>query len=221
MCGRFVVLEHENFYPFFDVKKSESIRMNWSYNLAPSQDAGVVVNQEGSNHLITMRWGLTPEWAAKNKEIKLQPINARSEGIFEKGFFRSAIKKRRCIVPATGFYEWTKENKQKIPHFIQLKIEPYMSLAGIYEDFGDAGGKPFRTFAIVTKPANSFMKKLHDRMPIMLNGIEEDWLEAEEDEKTIQKFFAHKSPTMEEYEVSVEVNSPGNNNESLLQKVNK
>lgn len=220
MCGRFVVLENENFYPFFDVSKSERTSMNWSYNLAPSQNAGVVLrNDKGKNEIISMEWGLTPEWAAKNKNIKIHPINARSEEAHDKSFFRNALKSRRCIVPASGFYEWQKQDKQKVPHYIHMKDDPYMALAGIYEDFKDAEGRPYRSFAIMTTSANKFMKPIHDRMPVILNEEMNAWLNPDTSSDEINSLYRSKVDKIEEYQVSTEVNSPSNDKPALVERV--
>lgn len=137
-----------------------------------------------SRYIIPMRWGLIPFWVNSPEEaikIEGQTLNARSETVFTKPSFREAIRKKRCLVPVSGFYDWRHENAKKIPYFIKLKDQEIFSLAGIYDIWHDKTcGKNVTTFSVITTEANELMRYIHNtnfRMPIILSVADEErWL---------------------------------------------
>ena len=138
------------------------------FNVAPTQMMPVVVNEAGEREIMLMRWGLIPSWA-KDASIGSRLINARSETAAGKPAFRSAFKQRRCVVPASGFYEWMKTGGAKQPYFITRADGQSLGLAGLWENWTDPdSGKELRTFTILTTDANEALKPLHDRMPVIL-----------------------------------------------------
>lgn len=143
-----------------------------------------VITSEEPNELNFYNWGLIPSWIktleAAN-DINKKTANARSETVFEKPSFRSAIKSRRCLIPATGFYEWRHEGKEKIPYFVSAKDQEIFSFAGIYESWTNTvTGEIINSFSILTMEANELMKYVHNnrnRMPVIINKEDEKyWL---------------------------------------------
>ncbi|TWT55765.1 putative SOS response-associated peptidase YedK [Thalassoglobus neptunius] len=146
------------------------------FNIAPTQKSIVCHLGESDTPVLTpMRWGLIPSWA-KDLRIGAKMINARSETVAEKPSFRSAFKRRRCLVPASGFYEWKRSGKEKQPFHIHQTDDSPFAMAGLWELLKQSGG-PDRdepaeilSFTILTAAANSFMSPIHDRMPVILSG---------------------------------------------------
>lgn len=139
------------------------------YNLAPTQDAPVVRwNPEARRRQIDLlRWGLIPS-QAKDPKVGASLINARVETLASKPAFKAAFAKRRCIVPATGFFEWRKTPNSKEPMFITLRSGAPMGFAGLWENWKDPDGRWIRTFVIVTGPPNELVAPIHNRMPVVL-----------------------------------------------------
>lgn len=138
------------------------------FNIAPTQEAPVVrVGREGEREIAMLRWGLVPAWA-KDLKAGTRMINARGESVAEKPAFRAAVQKRRCVVPATGFFEWQGEPGRKQPFAITLPGAPLLALAGLWESWRGAEGAPVETFTIVTTDANTQVARIHDRMPVIL-----------------------------------------------------
>ncbi len=160
------VISYEELKQIFDLVES-STRTESRYNVAPTQQVAVVRSNGENNILTSMRWGLIPSWS-KDATIASHTINARCETITEKPAFRHAIKYSRCIIPISGFYEWSHTDGKKIPHFIHLPDCSPMSLAGIWEHWKNPEGQEIETFSILTTTANSLLSSLHDRMPVIL-----------------------------------------------------
>ena len=147
-------------------------------------DMPVITNDE-PDRIQFLKWGLIPFWAKDKKAaegIKSKTLNARSETLTEKPSFKTAIKKRRCLIPATGFFEWKHVKGNKIPHFIHLKDRKLFSFGGIWDTWTDKDtGETIKTFSIITTPANELMENIHNtkkRMPLILpKELEMDWLE--------------------------------------------
>ncbi len=153
------------------------------FNISPTQfvpvirDGGSDSSGDGGGRYVSMLyWGLVPFWA-KKKSIGQRMINARGETLAEKPSFRNAFKKRRCIIPASGFYEWKKEGDIKRPYFISRKDDKPIALAGLWERW-DKGEEPLESFTIVTTTPNTFMETLHQRMPTILTREQhQEWLD--------------------------------------------
>ncbi len=185
-----------------------------SYNITPSQKIAVIRQQNGGNRELTpLQWGLIPSWS-KDSAIGYNMINARSETVHEKPSFKQAFHARRCIIPASGFYEWEKSGNEKIPHYYHLRDGDIMSLAGLWERWKSPEGKTLETCTILTTTANSLVKKLHDRMPVILHRAELDiWLDRDLDDisRLTALFLPYPCDQLEEYVVTRDVNSPMNN----------
>ena len=197
----------------------DSISKN--FNVAPGQVMSVITESESGKPTIElMKWGLIPVWA-KDPRIGYKMINARSETIFEKPAWRSVIKKKRCLIPADGFYEWKKQSDAKVkqPFYIHPKQFELFSFAGVWESWKDENNNEIRTYSIITTEPNKEMSSVHDRMPVILHPEDEaSWLEpskvTRDDIEPLLRPFEDNG--LEIYEVSKDVNTVKNNDEHLI-----
>jgi putative SOS response-associated peptidase YedK len=200
------------------------------YNIAPLQDVPIVRRRragrdltivregEGGRELVAARWGLVPGWA-KDPSIGDRMINARAETLAEKPAFRAAFRARRCIVPASGFYEWQRRAKgPKQPFLIRRRDGAPVGLAGLWEAWTDpATGEELVTCTIVTCAPNALVAELHDRMPVILDSADYDrWLDPS-DLRGAELLRPCPEEWLEAAPVSTRVNSPRNDDESILQ----
>lgn len=224
MCGRYTLHQTtENIAKRFKVKVPKQVAAN--YNVAPGQMMPVITENESGRQLEIMKWGLVPVWA-KDPKIGYRLINARADGIFDKPSWRTAIKRRRCLVPADGFYEWKKDQDQtakktvKQPFYIHPKQTELFAFAGIWESWKDAEGMEMRTYSIITTEPNKEMASIHDRMPVILEPDQEaDWLDPanDGDRSAIESMLdPYHDNGLDIYEVSSDVNSPRNNDAHLI-----
>lgn len=179
MCSRYFLDADGNIIACtFLVPVHEPVRKR--FNIAPTQQAPVVrVGKDGARELATLRWGLVPSWA-KDLAVGTRMINARSEGVEAKPAFRAAIRQRRCLVPATGFFEWKGAPGRKQPFAITLPDRPLFAFAGLWETWKPREGDGVETFTIITADANDSVAEIHDRMPVILPVEAEDaWLAGE------------------------------------------
>jgi putative SOS response-associated peptidase YedK len=220
MCGRFSLTGSER---ALETEFGAAVPAGYRprYNIAPTQGV-LALLPEGGRHWEILRWGLIPSWA-KDPEIGTKLINARAETLFEKPSFRAAVKQRRCLVIADGFYEWRKtEEGRKIPFYIRLKSQKPFGLAGLWESWKSPGGEMVKTCTIVTTEPNELLKPIHSRMPVMVpKDTEPLWLEARvrskaELERVLQPYPAAE---MELFEVAPLVNSPANDRPECVQPV--
>lgn len=216
MCGRYSFAQLS-----LEVEKRFKIHVDGNtyvakYNAAPGQKLGIISNEK-PNELSFHYWGLLPPWA-KELSMAYKMINARGESIHEKPAFRSAFKSKRCLIPADGFYEWKKQNKQKIPHFFRLKTREMFAFAGLWEEWKDTDGRTRRTFTIITTEANTLMQNLHHRMPVILpKHLEYEWLDNPNIEDLRKLILPFDSSKMESYKVSAKVNNVKNDAPSLME----
>lgn len=186
MCGRYdKLVSFETFRDNLKVDKSfvDDLRELNLPEISPGTDVGVVLlDAEKKRVHVALRWGLVPAWE-KDEKVSWSNINARVETVATKPAFRSAFQKRRCLVPATGFHEWTPRGKVpkgvvKTRWRIHMKEDALFCMAGIYEHWEKPDGTFLRTFSILTGPANDAMKAVHDRMPCILRPENyADWLD--------------------------------------------
>ncbi|MDA3812792.1 MAG: SOS response-associated peptidase, partial [Candidatus Cloacimonetes bacterium] len=186
MCGRFAL--YSSFQAIKDyadlLDKIGEIDAN--YNFAPCQEISIIVNENQQNMLKSCKWGLIPFWA-KDERIGYKLINSRCETIAEKPSFKFAFQKRRCLIPANGFYEWRKSDKQ--PIYIHLKDRELFSFAGIWEIWKSPAGKQIFSCSIITTSSNEKLKNIHHRMPVILQKEnEETWL-TEDNSNLLQKLL--------------------------------
>ena len=178
MCSRYFLDADGNIIAHtFRVPLRGPIRKR--FNIAPTQEAPVVrVSKDGEREVAILRWGLVPSWA-KDLKVGTRMINARCEGVEAKPSFREAVRQRRCIVPATGFFEWQGKAGHKQPFAITLPGQSLFAFAGLWERWKGTDSEPVETFTIVTNEANESVARIHDRMPVILpmDAIE-TWLTA-------------------------------------------
>ena len=189
------------------------------YNAAPTQRLPVITNTD-PKHLQLFRWGLIPIWA-KDPSIGNRMINARAETLLEKPSFRTPMRKRRCLVPSDGFYEWKKTPDGKVPHHIRLIDGAPFTMAGLWESWKDPEGHPLYSFTIITTDPNPLVEPLHNRMPAILPPhAREKWLDMDFPAEEAQQLLgAYPEEEMEAYPVSTLVNSPRNDSPEILGSV--
>lgn len=220
MCGRFAMTpktdEVEKLVPGTKVKTEVRNR----YNLAPTQNALIIRKNEGYE-AIEARWGLIPFWA-KDESIGNKLINARSETVATKPAFKNAFKKKRCLIVASGFFEWRKDKESggKTPFFIKMKSGEPFTFAGLY-DVWDKGDDPLLTTTILTGEPNELIKEIHNRAPIIVpESKRELWLDEEASEEELFDLFSpYSADEMEAYEVSKAVNNPRNDRKEIIERV--
>ena len=181
------------------------------YNIAPTQTVAAIRLNDGARQPSFLHWGLVPSWAG-NPSVGNKMINARAETVAEKPAFRSAFKKRRCLVVADGFYEWKKEGKPKPAFFIRLKDERPFAFAGLAEHW-HKGDQTIDSCTIITTDPNELMASIHDRMPVILSPDDYDlWLDPEFQgkEKLLSLLRPYPADEMIAYPVSTVVNNPRN-----------
>lgn len=237
MCGRYTFTADANTIAAeFDIADPPTYPVR--YNIAPTQDVPVirlrgpaatpemavvrVSESTGTRQLDVLRWGLIPHWA-KDKKIAYSTINARCETVATQPAFRDAFRKRRCIVPASGFYEWRpaiedgKEVKQ--PFYIRRKDGRQMALAGLWERWNSPSGEVIESFTIITTDANKMLRELHNRMPVMLAPEDYDvWLDPNASIEECKSLLRPCPPEWLEFgPVSRKVNSPRNDSADCIE----
>jgi putative SOS response-associated peptidase YedK len=191
------------------------------YNLAPGQPAVVVV-ADPERRLARMRWGLVPAWA-KEEKTGWRMINARAETLDRKPAFRGPLRRRRCLVPTDGFYEWQKTGpRTKRPWRVFLKEGRLLVMAGLWDVWLSPEGQPLETFTIITTRANDLVAKVHDRMPAVLSVADQAaWLDPEVSDpaRLLPLLKPYPAGDMEAYPVSDLVNSPANDSPEIIAPV--
>jgi putative SOS response-associated peptidase YedK len=221
MCGRYAIVltgdgSLQRRFSLEEVPEAPAPR----FNVAPTQTLPVIT-RNSPNRMEMMRWGLVPSWA-KDMSIGSRMINARAETVAEKPAFRRLLRSQRCLVPASGFYEWKREGDGKTPHFIHLPDEPLFAFAGLYDIWRDPDGQAVKTYTILTTAPNDLMSEIHNRMPVILRREDEDdWLDPEntEPEHLLPLLRPYPAREMAAYPVSKMVNSPANDVPDILERV--
>jgi putative SOS response-associated peptidase YedK len=188
-----------------------------SYNIAPGQSVMVVINAEGKQ-AAWCRWGLVPAWA-KDPQMGHRLINARAETVADKPSFRRALRQRRCLVLADGFYEWRQRGKHKQPMYIGLHDHQPFAFAGLWEVWRDAQGAALSTCTIVTTTANTLLQPIHARMPVILPPTAEAlWLDQRlgEPQQLLAVLVPYPAEEMVAYPVSSLVNAPSHNSPACI-----
>ncbi|PLY14899.1 MAG: hypothetical protein C0631_09110 [Sedimenticola sp.] len=222
MCGRFYLdAEPSDLIEYFSVRLMLLSDREWRprYNIAPSQDVVIVRDTADGRELVPARWGLVPHWS-KEEKPKYSTINARAETLAEKPTYRDSFKRRRCLFPASGFYEWKHVNDQKMPYLIRMPKGELMAFAGLWDRW-DKDGKRFDSCSIIVTSANTIMQAIHDRMPVILNPENyTDWLKSDnQDETFLKSMLVPYAGRLDIYPVSHHVNNPKNDDPSCTEKV--
>jgi putative SOS response-associated peptidase YedK len=217
MCGRYTLRTPiDVLAEGFEIQEYPS-SITPNYNVAPTQEVAAVVEEDEMRKLEMFHWGLIPSWA-KDPSIGNKMINARAETVSEKPSFRSAFKKRRCLILADGFYEWQKTDDGKQPYHIKMQDDSPFAFAGLWEIWKD--DEEIRSCTIITTAANDLMSEIHHRMPVILPPDDYDmWLDPDFDEKEplTSLLKPYSSDKMEAYIVSRRVNKPSNNEPSVVE----
>lgn len=215
MCGRYVLADIQALAQRFQVQSGQAPAAP-RYNVAPTQMMPVVV-KHSPNQLVLMRWGLVPAWAKDDQQSK-PLINARAETLAQKRSFRHLLSAQRCLVPASGFYEWKETGAGKTPHYIHLKSQSLFAFAGLYDRSVDEQGTETFSYTIITTTPNAVMAPIHNRMPVILRAEDEEaWLNPDETEpeRLLPLLQPYAAEDMEAYSVSRMVNSPRNDGPQL------
>lgn len=227
MCGRLVQdLTDEQLRDVFSSTREGGDPFRRTWNLAPTQPMVVIGARDGRRVARTLRWGLVPSWckdAAQAREMAAKCINARAEGIAAKPAFRAAFAKRRCLVPASGFYEWARlAEKVKVPHYLFPTDGGLWGVAGLWERWTDpATNEELRTATIITTTPNAVAARVHDRMPVILGrDAWESWLAPSTPTSALLELLAPcPAEWVAEHVVSTAVNSPRNDGPELTAPV--
>ena len=219
MCGRFSLHTPESqIREAFNLEHTESLGLEPRFNIAPSQDIPIIRDTESSREMVMAHWGLIPNWS-KEPKTKYSTINARIESVAEKPTYRTPFKRRRCLIPADGFYEWKVFNGNKVPHHIRMKNGSVFAFAGLWDRW-EGDGETLDSCSIIVMPANEIMKPIHERMPAIIAQAHYDyWLDTRVTDKQeiMQYLTSAPSSQLTAYPVSTWVNSPKHNDERCIQ----
>ncbi len=219
MCGRYtIVLTPEELHAIFLYLERPNFPAR--YNVAPTQPIPVVRLMNGERHFALVRWGLLPSWVKDPKAFPLL-INARGETVTEKPAFKAAMKRRRCLIPADGFYEWKAGGPRKQPYYIRAKSGKPLAFAGLWETWIGPNGEELETAAIVTTTANETLAPIHDRMPVIVPPDQFDlWLGNGDEDTTAAEALIKPAPNelLEAYPVSTNVNRVANDDPALRER---
>jgi putative SOS response-associated peptidase YedK len=224
MCGRFALTQTDEQTLVETFSLSGAVpELSPRYNIAPTQTVATVVRdpESGEYHLELMRWGLIPSWS-KDPSVASKMINARGETVHEKPSFRTALRKRRCLIIADGFYEWQTSGSTKQPMFITMQDQRLFGMAGLFEFWTEPqSGETVRTCTIVTTGANELMLQFHHRMPVIVPRddyaawLNPDYTDPVQVMPMIQPYPAEE---MAYYPVSRRVNTVANDDPSLIER---
>lgn len=218
MCGRYnLISDAEALVDFF--KTANRIDTQARYNIAPSQDAPVVRAGKSGPELAMMHWGLVPHWA-RDRKIGHHTINARAETVASKPAFRDAFRRHRCLIPATGFYEWKTTANGKQPYNIRVGDGKLFAFAGLWAHWDKGLEGPLDSFSIIVTDANEVIKPVHERMPVILHPDDyETWLDPTIQDPALLQPLLRPCPAgwVNSYPVSSRVNTPANDDPACLE----
>jgi putative SOS response-associated peptidase YedK len=220
MCGRYAItLAPEAYREFFDYVERPDFPPR--FNVAPTQPVPIVVADRGGRHFLLVRWGFLPEWTKDPKDFPLL-VNARGETLAAKPSFQAALKRRRCIFLADGFYEWRRQGDERLPFLIRRRDRAPLPMAGLWETYSDPSGGEIDTAAIVTTDANGVVSAIHDRMPVILSreGVA-GWLDPTNEKVADATRLVRPCPEewLDMVPVSRRVNSVANDDSALMEAV--
>lgn len=217
MCGRFgLFVTPEVLEEYFALDELVVAVPAPRYNLTPGQAIVAVREHEGRRSASALTWGLIPFWA-KDATIGRRLVNARLDSLAAKPAFREAWQRRRCLIPASGFYEWSEpRGGRKRPHFIRPASDPLFALAGLWERWRTPSGEKLETCVIVTTDANAKLAPIHDRMPLLIpRDAHALWLDPATGVDEVAKIAA-RPPSLDAQPVGFAVNDPKNDDATLI-----
>ena len=217
MCGRFFIdLSPSDILERFNIPGQESFFQN--YNITPSQHIAAIRAGDTGRELVRLKWGLLPSWSKADKS-QYSMINARAETVHSKPAYRNAFRQRRCLIPASGFYEWQKTATGKQPWAIGMKDDAPFAMAGIWEHW-QQGEQVIESCSIIVTESNDCIRPVHDRMPCIISAEEYDqWLDKgnTKTDDLLPLLRSYPSDAMKAWPVSTRVNSPANNSPENIQ----
>lgn len=224
MCGRYnLITDAEALVDFFEIEQTlfDVSNLRPRYNIAPSQNVAIVRDTAQGRELTMARWGLVPRWW-KEEKSRYSTINARAETVAEKPTYREAFRRMRCLIPATGFYEWKRVDDQMTAHHISLPQGGLFAFAGLW-DHWDKQGAGFDSCSIIVTSANDTMQPIHNRMPVILNPVQYNtWLAADHfDRAQLESLLLPYPGGLTAYPVSRLVNSPKNDDPRCIEQTGK
>ncbi|MGG4453808.1 SOS response-associated peptidase [Brevibacillus porteri] len=221
MCGRFTLVTNLELWNARFQIEVIPFDIQPRYNIAPGQFIPAIISDQGKRRIGQLKWGLVPSWAQDEKS-GYKMINARSETLTEKPAFRRLFERKRCIIPADGFYEWMKLGKAKQPMRIMMKSGEPFAFAGLFDTWSSPIEDKLHTCTIVTTKPNDVVADIHDRMPVILRQEDEGiWLDREKfDSDLLQSLLVpYESDMMRAYPVSTMVGSPKNDLPECIQEI--
>ena len=218
MCGRFVNLNKiDKLNKIFEINESENVENGISYNIAPSQSTIIITNSKFFK-IEKADWGMKFFDKRQNQEKNI--INSRLETIQNKILFKESFEKRRCVIPANGYYEWSINDNIKIPYFINIPDKETIYFAGIWK-YLNFKKSSMKVFSIITKPSNSLLKEIHDRMPVTLSSEEsKDYLDHNNSDYLKNNVKSLLEEYFEFFKISKFVNNPINNSSECIKPIN-
>lgn len=220
MCGRYAItVSPEEYRAYFGYEETPNFPAR--YNVAPTQPVPIVHAERGRRHFHLVRWGFLPSWTKDPKSFPLV-INARGESVSDKPTFKAAVKRRRCVFLAHGFYEWRRNDSAKQPFLMRMIDRGPMPLAGLWETYSDASGGEIDTAAIVTTDANGLLSGIHDRMPVILSRDDvAAWLDVDagDDKEALRLIRPCADHWLDATPVSTRVNKVANDDAALQERV--
>ncbi|MFG0216455.1 SOS response-associated peptidase [Brevibacillus porteri] len=221
MCGRFTLVTNQELWNARFQIEVTPFEIQPRYNIAPGQLIPAIISDQGKRRIGQLKWGLVPAWAQDEKS-GYKMINARSETLTEKPAFRRLFERKRCIIPADGFFEWMKLGKAKQPMRIMMKSGELFAFAGLFDTWASPIGDKLHTCTIITTKPNDVVADIHDRMPVILRQEDEGiWLDREKfDSDLLQSLLVpYDSDMMRAYPVSTMVGSPKNDLPQCIQEI--
>jgi putative SOS response-associated peptidase YedK len=230
MCGRFALTDDEAalmaFLGFGEGSFGaggfgEAVAVAPRYNIAPTQPIAIVRVEGGRRQFTFARWGLAPAWVEDPRAFSLL-INARADGVLDKPAFKNAMRYRRCLVPASGFYEWQRRGRSKQPYWIRPRESGPMAFAGLWETWADKDGGEIDSACIITVDANATVRPIHDRMPAIVDPADFDrWLNSPEADEAAALLKPAPDDLLEAFQVSNRVNRADDDDPGLIAPVAK
>src|SRR5690348_8572807 len=220
MCGRYAITSApEAVRTLFAYEDGPDFPSR--YNISPTQPIPIVRLEEGRRRFALVRWGLVPPWVKDPREFSLL-VNARGESVLHKPAFRAAMHRRRCLVPADGFFEWCRDGARKQPYFVRPRERGPLAFAGLWETWMGPNGEEFESVAIVTTGASRMLQPIHERMPVIVPPEAFDfWLDCGRVDAEMAASLIVPAPEnlLEAYEVSTAVNRAANDSPALIAPV--
>ena len=218
MCGRFINLNRiDKLNKIFEINESKNVEDAISYNIAPSQSSIIIINSKFFK-IEKADWGI--KFFDKRQYQEKNIINSRLETIQKKILFKESFEKRRCVIPANGYYEWSVKDNIKIPYFINIPDKETIYFAGIWK-YLNFRKSSMKVFSIITKPSNSLLKEIHDRMPVTLSSEEsKDYLDHNNSDYLKNNVKSLLEEYFEFFKISKFVNNPINNSSECIKPIN-